>query len=145
MAVSALGTMKTLAGYPLSEVGGGPVNDVSHGVQTQGLKQLRGQKPSLSADQAIRAGQRQQHLVPELVVVALQKVDPAGVLVVGPGHRHEMQCPLGRPGGVVNQVLEGMTGKLVFAVHAVMAQLVDIRVGLVGNALSVTIHVDAEK
>ena len=54
-----------------------------------------------------------------------------------------MQVPLGRPGGVLDQVLMRVACHGIFVVDTVMPQLIDVCIPFVGNALTLTIHINA--
>ena len=57
-------------------------------------------------------------------------------------HEHHVRCPLGRPGAVLHQVVEGLARHLHVVVGRVVAELVQIGIRLVGNPLAVAIDID---
>ena len=56
-----------------------------------------------------------------------------------------MRCPLARPGGLFHQVIKGVARHLGVGITGVVTELIEIGIGLIGNALAVAIDVDAGK
>jgi len=132
-----------LARAALGEGARGPVDDVAQlaEMQVEGPGQVGGGVGR--GDEAVVAGQGQERLGLEIVVVSRQGAGIARVFVVGPGDEHGVEMPLRGPGGLKEQVLVGVAGQRELAVDAVVAQLVDVGIALVWNALAVAIDVHA--
>ncbi len=125
---------------------GGPVDDVADlAFEVDRLEDVGGEQAGLRADEAVGPGEGEQRFGLEGVVVASGGGGVAGVAVVLAGHEHAEEDPLGGPGRVVEQVLVGVAAEGVLAVDAVVAELVDVGVGLVGDALAVAVDVDADE
>src|SRR5690606_12139564 len=69
----------------------------------------------------------------------------SSVQVVVVGDEYGLQNPFGRPGSVVHDVLMRMPGKAVFLIDAIMVELVDIDITLIGNTLAIAVDIDTRE
>ncbi len=109
-----------------------PVHDVA-------LLDLRG----VAGDQAIGADALHQDALLEFFVTGREPIRVAGAHPLGLRHEDEVRRPLGGPGAVFDQVIEGVAGEEDVVVGGVVAELVQVGIRLVGDALAVAIHVNA--
>ena len=120
-----------------------PVDDIFQRLSPQVDRRVQFGRQFLrrEADESVRAGQCGQRLVFQRLVMRFYGPQVAGVQVVVPGDQHRLQDPFGRPSGVPEQVFVATPRHRVFAVDAVVRQLVDQRVGFVRDAFAVAVHI----
>ena len=69
----------------------------------------------------------------------------SGLHPVGMCHENHVRCPLGRPSGLLHQVIIGITRHQRIWITGVVAELVEVSIRLVRDALAVTIDIDSSK
>ena len=97
------------------------------------------------ADQTIRALQPKKCFGFQIIIEREEACGVARVKIIRPGDEHRMHRPFGRPCRVLDQEFMAVAGKRVFAIDAVVPQLIDVRIGFVGQPLAIAVDVQAAK
>src|SRR5690606_27586332 len=115
--------------------GVGPVYDVAKGFsfEVDGFEEFGGLFASGGADEAVGFAEGEEELRFQVGVVVADGADVSGVVVIVICHEDGLEDPFGGPGGVVEAVFVGAAGHGVFAVDAVVGELIDVGVGFVGD------------
>ena len=137
-AALAFGQSRSAGMRPVYDIadGGRPVD----GSQEFGRLQTRG-----GADETVFGAQIQQGPLFQQGVMRTDKTVISGKHPVVPGDGNGLQDPFGGPGGMIQQMGQRPARGGEFAIGRVVAELVDERIGLVGNPLTVAVNVIACK